>query len=95
MRFLAVCWALVASCLVIGCGRGGDPSSIPPLPPALGEVSILPDTWEYAKCAKAMRWAREQYVVDCSQSRSKQECRELAAERYKNQKAFCESLLLR
>ena len=85
MRFHAVCWAFVVSCLVIGCGRGGDPSSVPPLPPAPGEVGSLADTWE---CAKAMRWAREQYVVDCSQSRSKQECRELASERYKNQKAF-------
>ncbi len=94
MRFLVVCWALADSSLVVVCGRVGDPSSIPPLPLAPGEAGILPDPWEYAKCAQAMRWAREQYVVDCSQSRSKQECRELAAERYKNQKAFCESLLL-
>ena len=98
MRFQAVGAVLVASCLAIGCGRGGDPRDprpVPPLPPPPGEISTLRDIWEYAECAKAMRSAREQYVADCSRSRPKQECRELAAERYKGQKAVCESLLLR
>ena len=95
MQFQVVGTVLAVSCLAIGCGRGGDPRSVPPLPPAPGEISTLRDTWEYAECAKAMRSAREQYVADCSQTRPKQECRELAAERYKDQRAFCESLVLR
>lgn len=95
MRFRVAGTALVAFCLAIGCGRGGDLNSVPPLPPAPGESGTLPDTWEYAKCAKAMRSAREQYVLDCSQTKPKRKCRALAAERYKGRKAFCESLLLR
>ena len=95
MQTQVVGTVLVASCLAIGCGRGGGPRSVPPLPPHPGEISTSRDTWEYAECAKAMRSAREQYVVDCSRSRPKQECRKLATERYKGQKAFCESLLLR
>ena len=94
MRLRISSSALVAICLAIGCGRGGDTRSVPPLPPPPGGIDATPDTWEYAKCAKALRSAREQFVLDCSRSRSTQQCRQLAAEQWKDEEAFCESLLM-
>ena len=103
MRLDVVGTALVVFSLALGCGRGGDPSSVPPLPPPPGGIGTLPDATvqggtdrrDYSRCADAVRSAWEQFVVECSRSMLKQECMELAAERYKSQKALCESLLPR
>ena len=88
--------ALLGICVATGCTRNTDYSVVPPLPPPPGEThsSWTPDTWNSAVCAKEIQKARREFVDGCSPS-ERQECKELAAEMFKDRMAFCQSLLMR
>lgn len=88
--------ALLGICVTAGCNRDIDYTVVPPLPPPPGEThsAWTPDTWNYAVCTKETRKARREFVDSCSPSR-RQECKQFAAEMFKDRMASCQSLVMR